>query len=91
ESGAVTEGDLFDITVNRAFKKVDQNEAKRSMQDQFFMYLRVYITGKLVPYTAYRFIKNLPQVYEGSFNHALLEGKSAEHRLLATLKRVAQK
>ncbi|MGC6633259.1 dGTPase, partial [Escherichia coli] len=43
------------------------------------------------PYTAYRFIKNLPQVYEGSFNHALLEGKSAEHRLLATLKRVAQK
>lgn len=35
ENGDVTEGDLFDITVNRAYKKVDQNEAKRSMQDQF--------------------------------------------------------
>lgn len=91
ENGDMTEGDLFDITVNRAYKKVDQNEAKRSMQDQFFMYLRVYITGKLVPYTAQRFIKNLDKVYEGNFNNALLEGNSAEHRLLATLKRVAQK
>ncbi|EST59730.1 dGTPase [Proteus cibi] len=91
ENGDVIEGDLFNITVDRAYKKVDQNEAKRSMQDQFFMYLRVYITGKLVPYTAYRFIKNLPQVYEGSFNYALLEGNSAEHRLLTTLKSVAKK
>lgn len=91
EKGNVSSGDLFDITVNRAYKQVDQNEAKRSMQDQFFMYLRVYITGKLVPYTAQRFIENLPQVYAGCFNNALLEDDSAEHRLLATLKQVAKK
>ena len=55
------------------------------------MYLRVYITNKLVPYTAQRFIDNLPAVFAGTYNQALLEDKSEEHRLLKTLKRVAFK
>ncbi len=55
------------------------------------MYLRVFITGKLVPYTARLFIENLPEIYAGIFNHALLEGNGDEHRLLRTLKNVTRK
>ncbi|MCC8456507.1 dGTPase [Photorhabdus aegyptia] len=91
ENGGHRTGDLFDVTVRKAYKGIHGNELRRSQQDQFFMYLRVYITGKLVPYTARRFIDHLPAVFEGSFNQALLEDKSEEHRLLGTLKNIACK
>ncbi|WP_391528681.1 dGTPase [Photorhabdus akhurstii] len=91
ENGGHRTGDLFDVTVRKAYKGIHGNELRRSQQDQFFMYLRVYITGKLVPYTARRFIDHLPAVFEGSFNQALLEDKSEEHRLLRTLKNIACK
>ncbi|AXG46173.1 dGTPase [Photorhabdus laumondii subsp. laumondii] len=91
ENGGHRAGDLFDLTVRKAYKGTHGNELRRSQQDQFFMYLRVYITGKLVPYTARRFIDHLPAVFEGSFNQALLEDKSEEHRLLRTLKNIACK
>ncbi|MBS9423635.1 dGTPase [Photorhabdus caribbeanensis] len=91
ENGGHQAGDLFDVTVRKAYKGIHGNELRRSQQDQFFMYLRVYITGKLVPYTARRFIDHLPAVFAGSFNQALLEDKSEEHRLLRTLKNIACK
>ncbi|MBS9437814.1 dGTPase [Photorhabdus noenieputensis] len=91
ENGGHRTGDLFDVTVRKAHKGIHGNELRRSQQDQFFMYLRVYITGKLVPYTARRFIDHLPAVFAGSFNQALLEDKSEEHRLLRTLKNIACK
>ncbi|TDB59041.1 dGTPase [Photorhabdus khanii] len=91
ENGGHRSGDLFDATIRKAYKRTSGNELRRSQQDQFFMYLRVYITGRLVPYTARRFIDHLPAVFEGSFNQALLEDKSKEHRLLQTLKNIACK
>lgn len=81
---------LFRDTVELAYQSLTRSH-HRSPQDQFFMYLRVYITNKLVPYTAQRFIDNLPAVFAGTYNQALLEDKSEEHRLLKTLKRVAFK
>ncbi|MBD2812340.1 dGTPase [Xenorhabdus sp. Vera] len=91
EQGGHRKGDLFEATVMQAHKKTANNEARRNIHEQFFMYLRVFITGKLVPYTARLFIENLPEIYAGTFNHALLEGKGDEHRLLKTLKNVTRK
>ncbi|ETT00105.1 dGTPase [Providencia sp. PROV188] len=91
EWGEVKSGDLFDQTILRAFNNISDNHTRRIQQDQFFMYLRVNITGKLAHYSAQRFIQNLPEIYHGSFNSALLEDKSQEHRLLKALKTVAFK
>ncbi|MBC8949768.1 MULTISPECIES: dGTPase [Xenorhabdus] len=91
ENGGYGKGDLFESTVIQAYKKTTNNEARRNIHEQFFMYLRVFITGKLVPYTAKLFIEHLPEIYAGTFNHALLEGHGEEHRLLKTLKNVTRK
>ncbi|OKP03101.1 dGTPase [Xenorhabdus eapokensis] len=91
ENGGYQKGDLFESTVIQAYKKTTNNEARRNIHEQFFMYLRVFITGKLVPYTAKLFIEHLPEIYAGTFNHALLEGNGEEHRLLKTLKNVTRK
>ncbi|WP_369310253.1 dGTPase [Providencia rettgeri] len=91
EWGEVEQNDLFDQTIMRAYNNISDNHTRRIQQDQFFMYLRVNITGKLAHYSAQRFIKNLPEIYHGRFNSALLEDKSPEHRLLKVLKTVAFK
>ncbi|HBO22541.1 dGTPase [Providencia sp.] len=91
EWGEVKQGDLFEQTIMRAYNNISENHTRRIQQDQFFMYLRVNITGKLAYYSAQRFIQNLPEIYHGRFNSALLEDKSPEHRLLKVLKTVAFK
>ncbi|ELX8379412.1 dGTPase [Providencia vermicola] len=91
EWGTVKKGDLFDETIMSAFNNISDNHTRRIQQDQFFMYLRVNITSKLARYSAQRFIQNLPEIYAGRFNSALLEDKSPEHRLLKVLKTVAFK
>lgn len=91
EWGPVKKGDLFDETIMSAFNNISDNHTKRIQQDQFFMYLRVNITSKLARYSAQRFIDNLPEIYLGRFNNALLEDKSPAHRLLKVLKTVAFK
>ncbi|MDC9597697.1 dGTPase [Xenorhabdus anantnagensis] len=91
ENGGHRKNDLFESTVTQAYKKTTNNEARRNAHEQFFMYLRVFITGKLVPYSAKLFIEHLPEIYAGTFNHALLEGDGDEHRLLKTLKSVTRK
>lgn len=53
------------------------------------MYLRVNTLNKLVPYAAQRFIDNLPQIFAGTFNQALLEDASGFSRLLELYKNVA--
>ncbi|WP_315709751.1 dGTPase [Brenneria uluponensis] len=79
-------GDLFSVTVERAYK-----ERKRRINDQFFMYLRVYTVGKMVPHAAMRFIDNISDVFIGKFNHALLEDEGPNARLLKMFKDVARK
>ncbi len=55
------------------------------------MYLRVNTLNKLVPYAAQRFIDNLPTLFAGTFNHALLEDASECSDLLKLYKNVAVK
>lgn len=65
------------------------SEAERGRS--VFMYLRVNTLNKLVPYAARRFIDNLPAIFTGDFNHALLEDDSDCSQLLELYKNVAMK
>ncbi|SQA97363.1 Deoxyguanosinetriphosphate triphosphohydrolase [Cedecea neteri] len=87
--GEQAKGDLFELVVKDAWEKSRTNQMRRSAEDQFFMYLRVNTLNKLAPYAAQRFIDNLPEIYSGEFNHALLEDDSPFARLLELYKQVA--
>ncbi|EHT2454017.1 dGTPase [Escherichia fergusonii] len=89
--GEHEKGSLFAQVVENAWEKSHVNSLSRSTEDQFFMYLRVNTLNKLVPYAAQRFIDNLAEIFEGTFNHALLEDNSSYSRLLELYKNVAQK
>lgn len=84
-------GSLFSQVVENAWDKSRANSLSRSAEDQFFMYLRVNTLNKLVPFAAQRFIDNLPQIFCGDFNHALLEDESDYSQLLDIYKKVAVK
>lgn len=88
--GEGEEKDIFAKTIERAYKERKRLQW-RSQDDQFFMNLRVYTVGQMVPHAALRFLDNLPEVYAGSFNQALLEDDSPQNRLLGIFKRVALK
>ncbi len=87
--GTHEKGSLFAQVVENAWEKSRSNTLSRSTEDQFFMYLRVNTLNKLVPYAASRFIDNLPLIYSGEFNHALLEDDSSFSQLLELYKNVA--
>lgn len=89
--GTHEKGSLFDLVVENAWEKSRANSFSRSAEDQFFMYLRVNTLNKLVPYAARRFIENLPQIFDGNFNQALLEDDSDYSQLLELYKSVAVK
>ncbi len=89
--GPHEKGSLFAQVVENAWEKSRANSLSRSTEDQFFMYLRVNTLNKLVPYAAHRFIENLPAIFSGDFNHALLEDDSDCSQLLELYKNVAIK
>lgn len=91
EWGVVTSGDGFEKVVKTAYEKMNSAKASRHPVDYFFMELRVQTVKQLVPHAATRFIENLPEIYEGTFNHALLEDVSQANSLLKIYKRVAFK
>lgn len=88
--GDIGEKDLFTKTIGRAYDERDRLKW-RSYDDQFFMNLRVYTVGQLVPHAAQRFMDNLSAIYAGEFNQALLEDKSPSNELLKIFKQVALK
>lgn len=90
EWGNVKKGDLFEKVVVQAFDKIMRNQGLRS-GDQFFMYLRVNTVARLVPHAAKRFLDNLPAIFSGHFNQALLEDSSPAYQLLKIFKTVAFK
>lgn len=89
--GTHEKGSLFAQVVENAWEKSRSNTLSRSTEDQFFMYLRVNTLNKLVPYAASRFIDNLPHIFSGEFNHALLEDDSSFSQLLKLYKHVAMR
>ena len=91
EWGEIEKGDFFDKVVRTAYEKMDKAKTFRNPVDYFFMELRVQTVKQLVPHAARRFIENVQEIYEGTFNHALLEDDSQANRLLEIYKRVAFK
>lgn len=89
--GTHEKGSLFAQVVENAWEKSRSNTLSRSTEEQFFMYLRVNTLNKLVPYAASRFIDNLPLIFSGEFNHALLEDDSSFSQLLELYKHVAMR
>ncbi|EJL81091.1 MULTISPECIES: dGTPase [unclassified Pantoea] len=87
--GTVKNGDVFSRTIGDAWKEANQKK-RRSISDQFFMSLRVNVQNVLVSHAVRRFIDNLPAIFEGNFNHALLEDDGEEGRLLNLFKTVAR-
>ena len=87
--GTVKTGDVFSRTIGDAWKEANQKK-RRSISDQFFMSLRVNVQNVLVSHAVKRFIDNLPAIFEGNFNHALLEDDGEEGRLLKLFKTVAR-
>ncbi|MGK3124934.1 dGTPase [Candidatus Pantoea formicae] len=87
--GTVNNGDAFSRTIGEAWKEANQKK-RRSISDQFFMSLRVNVQNVLVSHAVRRFVDNLPAIFEGDFNHALLEDDGDEGRLLNLFKTVAR-
>ena len=54
------------------------------------MSLRVNVQNLLVGHAVRRFVDNLPAIFSGNFNHALLEDDGDEGRLLKLFKTVAR-
>lgn len=90
EWGTFKDNDLFAHTVEQAWKEAKMKQ-QRSKGDQFFMSLRVHVQRVLVKHTVKRFVDNLPAIFVGSFNHALLEDQGEAGRLLDMFKKVARK
>ncbi|HCP27052.1 MULTISPECIES: dGTPase [Pantoea] len=87
--GPINNNDAFSRTVGEAWREAGSKK-RRSRSDQFFMSLRVNVQNVLVTYAVKRFIDNLPAIFDGNFNHALLEDGGEEGRLLQIFKTVAR-
>ncbi len=88
--GDVQPNDLFQRTVTDAWQEANSGK-RRSQNDQFFMSLRVNVQRALVSFAVRRFLDNLPAIFRGDFNHALLEDGGEEERILGVFKTVARK
>lgn len=92
--GESKKDDLFNLTVHTAYlayQELKKHKLTPTGIDQFFTLLRVNTVGKLVPHAAERFIENLPTIFDGSFNEALLEDRGGEYQLLNIFKMVGVK
>lgn len=75
------------VITDYALKKANADDV--SATSQYFISLRIGFTHPMVKHATDRFINNVAQVYDGSFNGALLEDNSYEHALSEAFKRVA--
>jgi dGTPase len=91
EWGEEIKGDWFEEVVRTAYQKMNKSKTFRDPVDYFFLELRVQTVKHLVPHAAIRFIDNLPAIFAGTFNQALLEDVSQANRLLKIYKSVAFK
>lgn len=72
---------------DKATKAFEEESIRK--ESMFFVSFRVGIVHPLVEHASQRFIDNIDALANGSFNHALLEDKSAAHALSQSLKNVA--
>lgn len=79
----------FSTIIEKALKKYNENGM--CQVSEFFVFLRVGVLHPLAEHATERFVTNISEIYEGSFNGALLEDKSIAHAISETLKGVAFK
>lgn len=77
----------FNTLIKDALKKFDNEDIDKV--NQFFVKFRVSVNHVLVDHAAKRFVDNIESIYEGNFNHALLEDDSAPHLISQALQQVA--
>lgn len=85
----IAKGKSFTQAIEYAISRSDKEPINKS--HEFFVWLRVQLIHPLVEHAAQQFIDNIEAVYEGSYNHALLEDGSLYHHMIATFKDVAVK
>ena len=73
----------------RASSKAAKDSIRKD--NAYLLELRVGMVIPLVAHASQRFLDNIKEVVDGSFNHALLEDQSPEHALSQTFKNVALK
>lgn len=82
-------GKTFANAVDYACSRSDKEPINKT--HEFFVWLRVQLIHPLVDHAAGNFIEELPNVYDGSLNRALLEDNSLFHHIIETFKQVAIK
>ena len=65
------------------------HQAKLDKASRFFVSLRVSLQQVLVLHARYRFTRHIDEIFNGSFNQALLEDNSPAHALTQAFKSVA--
>lgn len=87
----------FDLTNSNVMKEIVEiayksaSKAANCADSHFFVALRVEINKRLPLHACSQFIENITEVFNGTFNRALIEDKSVNHALVKTLKNVAKK
>lgn len=79
----------FDDAIDYALSRSDKEPINKA--HEFFVWLRVQLIHPLVEHAADKFIEHYDDVYEGSYNGALLEDGSVFHHIIETFKQVAIK
>jgi len=77
----------FNDLINDAKDKFDKEKVDKN--NCFFVNLRVKLNHILTSHAVKRFVKHIDEIYDGTFNQALLEDDSAAHKLAETFKSVA--
>ena len=65
------------------------SKSAKGSDSMFFVFLRVGVNSRLPQHAQKRFLDNIEAVFNGSFNHALIEDDSVNHMIVETFKRVA--
>ncbi|CCN81893.1 Deoxyguanosinetriphosphate triphosphohydrolase [Vibrio nigripulchritudo SFn27] len=83
----------IDSETNLMASIIEESEAKASSNPEslFFVMMRVGVGIYLIPHARDIFIANIDEIYEGTFNRALLEDGSDKHAIIETMKNVAAK
>lgn len=87
----VASDELFVKIVGFAYTEAQSKARYRSRSDTFFMKMRVKVQSVLVEHAVKRFVDNIEPIWQGSFNHSLLEDDGDENQLLNLFKKVARK
>lgn len=81
-------GNTFQQVVEDVLEESKQEPISKS--HAFFIKLRVKLIYPLVHHAARQFKDHIGEIYEGSFDRALLEDNSPEHAVIRSLKKVAR-